>query len=89
MPFGLLALVPWRWWLYGALVAVAVGVVVYYHHQWYTQGFNASTQVIEDANKRSESAADAAQQTVDQCFASGGLWDRGTGVCLRGKPAGQ
>ena len=82
LPF--LALVPWRWWLYGAIAAAAIGVVVYYHHQWVTDGYNAATKVITDANTASEKKADQGQQTVDGCYADGGDWDRVHGVCIPG-----
>lgn len=79
---ALLGLVPWRVWLYAGLVAAALGVVVYYHHTWYNQGYDAEKQQITDANKKAQDNADQAQKKVDDCYDLDGSWDRTVGVCI-------
>lgn len=40
---------------------------------------------IQNANEKATTIAESAQRTVEDCYRSGGLWDRSRGVC---KPPG-
>lgn len=75
------SLIPWRVWLYAGLVVAALGVVAYYHHSWYDQGYDAEKAKIEAANKKANDDALTDQKNVDACYAAGGDWNRDRGVC--------
>lgn len=79
---ALIGLVPWRAWLVGAVVAGALGTVVYFHHEWIAEGYNKAIGAITDANNAEKKKADQGQQTVDDCYNAGGTWDRSNGVCV-------
>lgn len=79
---ALLSLIPARAWAYivGA-VLVLMAAAGYVEHSKNTAA-EQERQRIEKANTDARNKADAASQTVDGCYASGGRWDRPTGMCI-------
>lgn len=45
------------------------------------QGRREVLKKIEDANNEAEKRAREGQKSVDDCYLSGGIWDRRHGVC--------
>ena len=62
-------------------VAAALGWLAYEHHSLIQQGVQQEIQDMNHANDKSNQEAGAAQGTVDDCFNTGGTWDRTNGVC--------
>ena len=79
----LLALTPGSWRLIGGglLIVGFLGWVAYERQHLINQGAQEATQKIEEANDKAKQKADAGSQSVDGCFATGGVWDREHGVC--------
>lgn len=77
----ILSLIPGRAWAYIAGIALflmaAVGYVKHSEHVALEQ----ERQRIERANNEARDKADAVNPTVDGCYASGGRWDRASGLC--------
>lgn len=79
LPF--LGSIPAKVWAVFAGVIAVIVLVLYMHHVWYMQGLNHAEEQINAANQHAKEQAEQGQQTVDQCFASGGTWNRDRGVC--------
>jgi uncharacterized protein (UPF0333 family) len=77
-----LGLIPLKDWLYIGIVVVALGSVAYFHHSWYNQGYQAAIADINAANAKANENASKGQTSVDDCFNSGGSWDRNNGLCV-------
>jgi uncharacterized protein (UPF0333 family) len=76
------ALDHWRLSLLVLFIAALVGGGVYIRVTSYHQGEAAAVQTVKDANDVAQQRAQAAAQSVDDCYAAGGNWDRDRGVCL-------
>ena len=86
--FGILKELPWRLWVIVIIaLAIIIGLAVF-HHKAYDAGKDAANNIINLANQKANDNANKGQKSVDDCYASGGNWDRDNGVCLT-SPAGQ
>jgi hypothetical protein len=76
-----LALIPLKYWLYGAAAAaVIVGALTYRSHL-IDQGWDRALEAVKVQDTTAKDAASKAQSTVDGCYASGGVWSVITGKC--------
>lgn len=73
--------VPWQMW---AIIAIVLAFVLY---GWYSRsegeqiGREAVTKELTNADRKNESAADAASNRVTRCYGTGGQWNTSRGVC--------
>ena len=81
-----IAAVPWQVWLIVGLLLAGVASTAYVHHLGYAAGEAGALQNVKEANDASEAAADKGSAGVDECYRSGGTWDRARGVCHHGTP---
>jgi hypothetical protein len=76
-----LALIPLKYWLYGAAaLAVIVGALTYRSHL-IDQGWDRALEAVKTQDATAKDAASRAQSTVDGCYASGGVWSVILGKC--------
>lgn len=76
-----LALIPIRYWIYGAAaVAVVLGLVALRQH-YVNAGWDSALDAVKQQNAVAAEAASKAQMTVDRCYAQGGMWSTISGKC--------
>jgi hypothetical protein len=80
---------PWtliRWAFYGVIVTGVGGWLVYERQHLINEGYANAIADIKAANAKEDTMAAKGQANVENCYSSGGSWDRSRGVCVG--PAG-
>ena len=82
-----LALIPLRYWLYGAAaLAIVLGLVAVRQH-YINAGWDKALEAVKTQDATAKDAASKAQLTVDRCYVANGAWSTITGKCtLEAKP---
>ena len=81
---GIVSFVFQNWKLFAVAAALA-GAFAWFEvqqHNAFTQGQQAATQRVEQANDASQKRAVQGQTDVDGCYRAGGAWDRDHGLCV-------
>lgn len=81
---AILALIPVRYWIYGAAaIAIVLGLVAVRAH-YVNQGWDKALEAVKAQDTNAKEAASKAQLTVDRCYAAGGVWSTISGNCTLG-----
>lgn len=76
-----LALIPIRWWIYGAAALAVIAGLVALRQHYVNAGWDHALEAVKQQNATAKDAASKAQLTVDRCYEAGGLWSTITGKC--------